>query len=217
MKHIFILYNPGYAGNFLARLFSLDHSVIPQLPESMLRDCVRSGQYPDINDRAEFYSFDSVKTNYKNWQDFHRDWTTFNTNNSADFYRWLHDLTIGKDSVSAIIYAIHPHEFNKSLRDIHQIKNKDFYYVSLNLEKYQLWINQAQEKLGFVYRDNELQLGSMLPTAFNMKEISLTRMLDSESEFLDEYQRVCELMGIPAEKEKALTLYQGWRKTRVDQ
>ena len=50
-----------------------------------------------------------------------------------------------------------------------------------------------------------------------MKAISLTRLLESDQTFVQEYQRVCAEMQIPPLLEQALILRKDWYSTRVNQ
>ena len=48
-----------------------------------------------------------------------------------------------------------------------------------------------------------------------MKPISLSLLLENESAFLQEYNRVCKEMNISPDNDQALALYTDWYSSRV--
>jgi hypothetical protein len=110
------------------------------------------------------------------------------------------------------MYAIHPHEFDQHFEDI---EYADFYYVELD-PSFDSWVNAEQEKLKFVVRENEQEQFEQFKIEYNMKPISLTALLGDEQEFLEEYNRVCAVIGIDPIPEQALILRQDWRSMRFN-
>lgn len=210
MKSIIILYMPGHAGTFLSRLFSLTEETMPQLTIQLLQDCVNHGRLPDVNNRVEWYSFSDVHSKYETWQKFHADW--------ADFYNRIDFelLNAFYNNKHAIVYAMHPHEFDQFELEIKQLGCSNFYYVELDLAQHGNWVNDAEKKLNFIVRDQEAEGFEKTKNNYCMQKISLTKMLLSESDFLAEYLRVCKLMQLTPCVDQALALYHNWRQVRVN-
>jgi len=208
MKSIFILYLPGYAGNFLTRLFSLGADTVPHLPKDELTKAVDLGCLPDMANKIQWYRFSKVNQTFENWQEFHRSWPDFYDRELFEEYIQLLDPTPGN-----IVYSIHPHEFDIFLKDITSIEDRQLFYVELDLTKYAEWLATATLKLGFVCRPNEVaQLNHFCK--FDMEPISLTSMLDSEESFIEEYHRVCDLMSLAKVTSSAVELYRDWTSIR---
>ena len=211
MKSIFIMYMPGHAGNFLTRLFSLSAETIPQVPIEVLKDAViDTGIPPVIQDRAKYYSFEGISTQFDSWQDFHRAWPDFYQHKLFYYFNQIYPAPF-----SHVIYSIHPDEFIKMERDVAQQDSK-YYCVDLD-HVYQPWVQQQQTRLGFKYRPNyqaELEKFVQLKTKYSMTAISLTRMLTSYELFVDEYLRIVNNMGLSPDIESAGTLYYDWIKQR---
>lgn len=214
MKSIFILYLPGYAGNFLVRLFSLSPETVPQIPIPLLNELAKNFKpLPDL-DRVESYSFSRVLSEFDNWQSFHRHWPDFKEHQQFKLLNMANGC-----KYSTLIHAIHPHEFIKYETELYSepnfslVDDAEYYYVDLDLSNYGDWYVTQKEKLGFENRDNESYAD--ITDRYNMLPINLTTMLDSESAFLTEYYRVCLAMKITATEADAITLYRDWKKVRL--
>jgi hypothetical protein len=200
---------PGYAGNFLSRLFSLGNETMPQLPCSMLEEYISTGK-PDLNlDRLELYSFQKA-LDASSWQQFHREWADFH--NQSQFQL----LNVFYNSKRSMAYQIHPHEFLKLEHNIKQLDQAEFYCVELDLVKYGAWVDKQQQKLNFIVRENEASDLQTIKLKYRPNSISLTNILDSESGFLKEYIRVCELMKLIPQSAQALELYRNWARIRMN-
>lgn len=206
LEHFIIVYNPGYAGNFLIRLFSLGEEVVPQLPLNLLVE--NNSRVYSTNDRLDLYSFSDIRSQYLNWQKFHRNWTDF-----SHYEKLKCTLHPG---YKHIIFAMHVPELEMHKPVLQSIRNIKYFYVDLDLEKYSDWINSSQQDLNFKYRiDEKLKYKCLVDRAAPDQLINLTSMLDSPEGFLQEYCRICAIMGVAPLKEQALILYKEWYTTRV--
>lgn len=207
LKHIFIIYNPGYAGNFLQRVFSLSKETVPVMDKSFLSEPKLNSS---IEERLELYSFKNVRSTFLNWQKFHR--------NTLDFYDYkIIEEINNHNTFSHIIFSMHLPEFLNCKDQIDEIENNDFYYVDLDLSKYQKWIDASMSDLNFFYRLDERYSYNNIETVVpNVKSINLTAMLDSQQGFVDEYISVSKKMNLSVDTESAILLYKEWYQTRVE-
>lgn len=207
LKYIFIVYLPGYAGNFLLRLLSLTNETVPALPNILLEEC-DSIPLLSIEERLSIYSFSDIRNRYSSWQSFHRDW--------ADFFS--HKLISSKinNHFSYICFSLHLPEFFKFKPEIEVIKNKMIFFVDLDRQKYQTWLNKSKEDLHFKYRLDEIKNYYIWKNSTkNLFPIDLTKIIENEFGFIDEYLKVCNLIGISPNINAALNLYKEWYDTRV--
>jgi hypothetical protein len=208
MKTVIILYLPGHAGNFVARLFSLGQETMPLLQQGMLQHHLESvTDVPDNFDRLENYRFSTVSTAFDDWQQFHR---SYADHKEYSCYNLLNIYC--KQKYSRIVFPLHPHEF---IADFNNQSESEFYYVDLDLDRWGDWVNDQQLKLNFQYRSNEHEQFHKLKEIHAMKSISLDNMLHSEHGFVTEYHRVCDVMSIPVNTEQALQLRHDWMSVRV--
>jgi hypothetical protein len=206
LEHFIIVYNPGYAGNFLLRLFSLGEEVVPQLPVNLLVE--NESRVYSTNDRLDLYSFSTIRSQYINWQKFHRDWIDFS------HYEKLNCML--HPDYKHIVFAMHVPELEMHKPVLQSIQNIKYFYVDLDLEKYSSWLNSAQQDLNFKYRiDEKSKYQTLVDRAVPDQLINLTAMLESSDKFLQEYCRICAVMKITPVKDQALALYQEWYITRV--
>jgi hypothetical protein len=204
-KTILIMYMPGYAGNFLLRLFGLSKSLMPHLEKRILKNLLDSNMpVSEDFDKLSKYKFSSIPKIYKNWQDFHRAYADM-----LDYsdYRLLNLMSGFRYN---FIFSAHPYEINTSFVEIDQT---EFYYVELDT-KLEQWVNQQQKKLNFVERPMEKELFDLLKNKYRMSPIYLIEMLISEQNFVNEYRRVCKLMKIEPCVEQALILLSDWKSVR---
>jgi hypothetical protein len=208
MKTVILLYLPGHAGNFLARLFSLGEDTMPLLRKDQLDHHLDQGTpVPDNFDRLENYRFGQVTQEFDSWQQFHRAHADFLENAQ---YRLL-NVFCGLH-YSRIVLPVHPGEFENYFVNIDPT---EFYYVDLDLHKWGAWVSGQQEKLGFRTRGNENQQFETYKKQYHMRSINLTKMLASEQAFVEEYMLVCNQMNIEPMLEQARQLRQDWYSVRV--
>jgi hypothetical protein len=206
LEHFIIVYNPGYAGNFLLRLFSLGEEVVPQLPVNLLVE--NNSRVYSSDDRLDLYSFSTIRSQYVNWQKFHRDW--------IDFSHYEKLICTLHPDYKHIVFAMHVPEVEIHKPMLQSIQNIKYFYVDLDLEKYSSWLNSAQQDLNFKYRiDEKSKYQTLVDRAVPDQLINLTAMLESSDKFLQEYCRICAVMKITPVKDQALALYQEWYITRV--
>lgn len=198
---------PGHAGNFLARLFSLGANTMPQLPSGLLDSWITQRTVVEV-DRNALYSFKTVYTRYDNWQQFHRAWADYYNNRK---YRLLN--AVWKNKFDTMVSCIHPHEFILFEQDILNFST-ELFYVHVD-EKYQAWVDSSKQKLRFVYRPNEHEYFDELRERYSMKRIDLTKILDSDASFEQEYLKCCDMMGLVPELDKARMLYHDWKSVRL--
>jgi hypothetical protein len=208
MKTVIILYMPGHAGNFVSRLFSLGAETMPLMQKTIMNQHVKEGS--DVSgtfDKLGNYLFSSVKQKFGTWQQFHAEWADHQDRAN---YRLLNVFCNLR--YSRIVFPLHPHEFAKNFE---QSDNDEFYHVDLDLNTWGHWVETSRQSLGFVDRPGESDQFAQFKQHHQMQPISLTKLLDSEELFVEEYQRVCYQMKIIADVEAALELRRDWYSTRV--
>jgi hypothetical protein len=208
IKHVFVVYNPGYAGNFLIRLFSLDTAVVPQTTSEL----IDTKKFFDltVEERCDFYSFAGVRNKYLNWQKFHRSW--------IDFHHYERFETRLEDSqvYSTIIFGMHSPEYLRFQRQIESINNYQLLIVDLDENRYGNWISESQKDLNFKYRLDEKKIyRSLLDQHHDQSKINLTAMLESTESFVREYLRIAKMLNVTVHIDKAVKLYEEWYDTRV--
>lgn len=208
LRHIFIVYNPGYAGNFLHRLISLDTSTVPALYKDELDEQV----YDKIDrvDRLEKYKFSKIKNQSSDWQRFHhRSW--------ADFFDYTETIKIsGIERYKNICFAMHEPEYVKCKSLIDQIENKIILGVFLDEALHNRWLSESQKSLRFLYRLEEKQFYQKMMSLLPQENIiDLNSILESEIGFLNAYRRICQIIDIEYQPEKPLELYRDWYACRV--
>lgn len=208
LRHIFIVYNPGYAGNFLQRLISLDTSTVPAL----YKDELSEHEYEKIDnaDRLEKYKFSKIKKQQGDWQQFHhRAW--------VDFFDYKETIKIsGIERYKNICFAMHEPEYTKCKNLIDQIENKIIFGVFLDEVLHSRWLTESQKSLRFLYRLEEKQFYQKMMSLLPKENIiDLNRILESEVGFLNEYQRICQIINIEYHPDEPLELYRDWSACRV--
>lgn len=196
---------PGHAGNFLVRLFSLGKETMPQLPIAILANEFKLTPINENYTRLTYYSFSEAKS-YPSWQEYNCTW--------ADYHQDLeYQMMCAIWKKQALVYAMHPCEFVKFETMLADNPSNYYFYVELDI-KYQSWVDQQKEELKFVYRPNESEQFTQLKDKYKMKSINLTAMLDSVTEFQEEYLRCCNLMQLTPCIDQALELYNNWTQVR---
>jgi hypothetical protein len=208
MKTVIVLYMPGHAGNFVSRLFSLDPTTMPLIRQQLMTESIDQGlEIPDSFDRLTNYRFSKVSDEFDSWQEFHRAYADHKDHVS---YRLLNVFCNQK--YVRIVFPLHPSEFG---HDISGPDETEFYYVDLDLDRWGSWVDASRQKLHFEDRPNEQENFEHYKNSYNMKPISLSLLLENESAFLQEYNRVCKEMNISPDTEQALALYTDWYSSRV--
>lgn len=200
---------PGHAGNFLTRLFSLSETTFPHLAKHEFNRSITAKKVEEF-DRLDRYSFEQKKF-YVDWMFFHKAYIGHSDIDQIEIFSntWA-------NKYSSVIYSIHPAEFIRVATKILK-KNIDLYHVELDLDKFGEWVEQRRKQLKFITRPNEADNFLKISSTYNTKAISLTKMLESEHAFLDEYNRVCKLMEITPMETQAIALYRNWKSFRLGQ
>lgn len=210
MKTVIILYMPGHAGNFVARLFSLTPETMPLIRQDRLYKHIDHGTpFPESFDRLANYQFSQVNQEFGQWQTFHRAFADFLDNAQ---YRLL-NLFSGL-RYSRIVLPVHPLEFESQFVPVDHC---EFYYVDLDLGQWGQWVKDQQQKLDFRVRGNEQAQFDRCKHRYNMRPINLTKMLENETSFIQEYLAVCNQMMITPLLNHALLLRQDWYSVRVQE
>ena len=153
MKQIEIIYQPGYGGNFLTYLFSLDPSTVPYWVDS-----------DDVAERLKAYDFNNTKK-YTNWKIFHE-------YGRKKFPRDHHDT---------LISCRHSQKYIRDPRKFVPVPGHSYYLVDLSRQDWpNYWLVSSKKRLGdfpAVYLDmlqeeNEIRKNYSFPT------ISLDCFLD---------------------------------------
>jgi hypothetical protein len=201
---------PGHAGNFVSRLFSLGPETMPLIRQSVMTEYIDHGlEISDTFDRLANYQFSTVSTEFDTWQEFHR---SYADHKEYLFYRLLNVFCNRK--YARIVFPLHPYEFNQ---DFSGDEDSEFFYVDLDLDIWGGWVESEQQKLQFQVRSMEKEQFDQIKHQYSMKPISLTRLLENDHTFVQEYQRVCTEMQISPLLEQALILRKDWYLTRVNQ
>jgi hypothetical protein len=206
---------PGHAGNFLARLFGLSENFMPLMPKTMLQHFLQNKQpMPKNFNKLDLYRFSQVSQIHKSWQDFHRAW--------ADYldYHLYSALNLLSNTRLDYIYGIHPQEladyFHMPSTNGPTVLYPDTEFLQVELSpEYNHWVTHQQSKLGFKWRPGELTLYQQMKQFWPMHTINLDKMLDTESEFLEEYHRVSALMKIQTQTSQAVELWHDWTSIRL--
>jgi hypothetical protein len=207
MKTVIVVYMPGHAGNFVARLFSLDPTTMPLIRHDRLEQHLAQGTaLPEDFDRLTNYQFSSINQEFNEWQQFH---LSYADEHELPQYRLLNIFCGFR--YSRIMIPVHPHEFTYFSTP----EPPELYCVDLDLDQWGDWVISQQKKLGFYHRHNEYENFKKQKTLYNMKSIDLTKMLHSEQNFLEEYLRICGQMMIGPQPDQALWLRNDWYSVRV--
>jgi hypothetical protein len=202
-----IMYMPGLAGRFTQCLTSLHPTTQPLAPTT-----------DAISNRLDFYSYKNLHTHYAHWRNHHLRFSELDTKLCNEF------LT---SPYTQYNYCTHPHEFYIQLRTdsylcaVLQNKiprgNCQVRYLQIALDtEYEPLIAEFKVKnrnLPFVRPDEEIK-NSHFTKDYNPYIINLDNYFIGESNFLDEYTKLMDYLGIPAQVDLALQLYQGWIEAR---
>lgn len=202
MRAIFIMYMPGHAGHMLSRLFGLSPEAMPLIEKNALE----TADISTIN-KLNAYRFSDVKSRFETWQKFHQEYAG---HKNANVLRIIN--AVSGHCYSCIVYPIHPCEFH---HDFRKLDETEYYCVDLDLDKWGAWVEQQRATLKFNTRHHEQEYFDKYKNLHNMKLISLTKMLESEQGFQEEYLRVAHDMNITPVLDQASLLFNDWKSVRV--
>lgn len=194
-----IIYPPGFAGNFLTLILSLDKRTFPWVPV---------GSTLETEDqRKHFYSFSSLQDRNNAWQGHH-----------VQFFPRFGEFMKSVE-YDTMIWRMHPSHYYEFFDDIlYHTSNTDtkinFLSVHASPEveyEHVVKFNQ-RNKLKFLGQENtKLELFLKDHKTF---KILLDRLFTTEEDFVKEYERINAFLGLENHHEDALWLYRDWRKAR---
>lgn len=202
MRSIFVLYLPGHAGHMISRLFGLSPEAMPLIEKNALE----TADISTVN-KLDTYQFVDVKSRFQTWQKFHHEYANYKDSNMLRIIN-----AVSGHCYSCIIYPIHPYEFH---HDFRKIDETEYYYVDLDLDRWGSWVEQQRAVLRFKTRHNEQKYFEEYKNSHNMELISLTKMLESDQGFQEEYLRVAHAMNITPVLDQATVLFNDWKSVRV--
>lgn len=189
-----IIYQPGYGGNLLCCLFSLD-----PITKSLL-----SINYPNI-DRSELYTFNHSKK-FANWESWHA--ITCNERHRSILPNRIDDRIL--------TLVIHPKEYlvgNYTDMGL----NFTIYLAALSRSEFSdYWLMRTKEKWnGFPFlRRQEIVQEEYINNTYNPITISVDSFLNLHT-WQDEYLRINKLMNLTPNLTVASKLYRDWYDLRV--
>lgn len=194
-----IVYKPGFAGNFLTLVLSLDKRTFPWVPVGEVLE--------NDSQRKEFYSFTSLQDSNQAWQshDFRFDTRINDFINSTEY--------------DTMIWRVHPNIYYEIYRDmlmnIAAPKAKiNFLTVHASPEVEYEHVDKFKERNNFTLYRQETVLFEKFEKEHKSFNIKLDNLFSTEEAFLTEYDRINKYLGLPDHHEDALWLYRDWRKAR---
>lgn len=212
MKVKVILYSVGSGGNFLGRVLSLDDRTVPVGAVGPLSTEQRYNKYC-YNNIIEAIGgrFDQQQANGLSA------WVNIELN---DMYM---PMTLGMEVLSKlnsiVVEPMHPRLYQDKIQYFGPDDQIELLYVDpTNCED---WIvDQRLHKGACLGESREQILAETLQEiellkqlAGNAPAISLEKIIASDTDFLNEYNRVCGICNLDAHGTYALGIYQSWRQT----
>lgn len=187
LKKITIVYLPGYAGNFLEALFSLDPATAPLW---------------EIDNKN-----DTPLTRVTSYLKFRQNKKIVHMHDSES-KKVPDDLT----NYRYIFKSTHPAEFNfQNFPDQVLLVDLDWSDFS------NYWLMESKKSFDYQLarlRANEPRQNLQVKKHFNTKIISLNQFLDRQ-QWKKEYEKINSLLGLPDHPEAADKLYSFWYDLRV--
>jgi hypothetical protein len=186
MQNIEIVYLPGYGGNFLSSLFSLDPSTYPWNINDLAHDSPQS--------RVENYLNASKNKKILHIGDIRKQFV-----NNNDQYQYC-------------IKSTHPFEFDQKKRQdkyfLVELDWTDFSNYWIVQSKINCDYQIAKLRVG------EIKKNLQIKKCFNPTTISINCFLDP-NQWLSEYKRINQIIGLPDHCVQAKILYTFWYNLRV--
>lgn len=194
-----IVYIPGYAGNFLQLLLSLDPSTYPWLPE----------ETADPNNRKNLYSFKKLQDKENIWLSHHLqyDWPLNKFTNSE------------QKEFNNLVMSIHPNNFYMNIDQLQSLTDDikiNYLCIEVSDLVKSIHIDQFKERNGgFPHvREGDIENYDKFKKEFNPFVINLDMMFATETEFVNEYSKVCKHLSLARQDNAAIEFYQNWREAR---
>ena len=206
-----VLFIPGAGGNFLSRILTLDSKTVP---------LGKQGEYQqlDTDQRFEQYTY----RNYPPLPIAQNDlvtWWKFELENAYPFRRLGIEKLVELDL--EVIEFSHPEYFDHLLTVVGPNDCVKYFYIDTTGAED--WVvKQKIQKTGangysleHVYDEvtQETKVINNQKTLYDFNPIYLEEIVAGGERFLQEYQRVCRLMGIDHHDDYAQQLYWQWVKT----
>jgi hypothetical protein len=195
-----IIYLPGYGGNFITNILSLN-----DLAYFYSKNSITS------NNKKEILSFKDIQIKYGHWINHHNQYKdSYDIN---DFIKFFKD----KKTKFANM-RMHPFEFysyfEENIKKIKKYNSKailNYCQVNLSLELEHVIDKFKITNGGFpILRNGELQLSTKFKNEYNPFIINFDNFILGEKTFIAEYERICNYLDIPIQLEDALLLYKDW-------
>jgi len=188
-----LIYLPGFGGNFLESVFSLDPTTTPWSQIDYAND--------NPTNRVECYlSLLHGHKKINHWLDLQQKTTS-----------------APNDRFETTITSIHPHPFSFEI-DAQENINQRF-LVELKWDDFSnYWLMATKENLDFQLArqaPKEEKRIRLIKKKFELESISLNAFLNYNS-WTDEYVKTSHKMGIKSYPDQAVKLYQAWYQLRVE-
>tara|TARA_R110000822_G_scaffold60143_1_gene149943 strand:+ start:37 stop:864 length:828 start_codon:yes stop_codon:yes gene_type:complete len=199
MNHI-ILYQPGFGGNFLSNLFSLDLSTVPY--------CNPHHTYPiTINDRLELYKSVQLEDDRLKVKPF--------ISREFDYHAsWHSKIRLVKKFKNQVHRVESTHIIAEPLLIT---TNNKYFIAELSYNNFSnFWLVYSKQQWGGFPAltvdmiEHEIKIKTTLPHSL----INIDAFLNVDT-WEYEYKRVNELMGLPDYLDLAYILYKAWYDNRV--
>ena len=208
MKVNFLVFLRGTAGNFISRILTLCPTTVPLSPV---------GHYQNLTTEERYcqYSYDNYPTLPIKPND-RTTWWNFELLNAPPLTSFGIEQLIAIDL--KIIQFCHPENLQQQINMFGESDQKNYFVVDVTGAED--WVvKQMQQKTGEQGQPIEKlhdkltkdQESLLLPYVY--KPIYLKEIIASDQKFVDEYTRICDLMGIKCFPELAIGLRSQWQNT----
>ena len=212
MKAHIILYSVGAGGNFLGRVLSLDDCTIPVGAVGPLTTEERYNKYCYNN------IIDSIGGKFNQpQQNGLSAWVNIEL---TDMYM---PMKLGMELLteldSTIVEPTHPHLYKDKIQ--HFGPDDEIHLLYVDPTDCIDWIVDQRLHKGAtlgetrkqIYAESLKEIELLKELAGTSPAISLKKIIQSDTDFLAEYHRVCEICNLQSHETYALGIYQSWRQT----
>lgn len=198
MKTIFlIVYLPGYGGNFLRLLYSIDKSTFPW---------VFKNKPLTEEERTNAFYFSELIENPTQWYEFHRKfhtpWEGADVFLNSDYQRQIN--------------IVHPMEFYKHVhnnpKSCFADPNIKIQYLGVHLDV--LLEEKTRKAIQPSVRFNEFKMDLTYKRDYKPFIINFDNFLYDDELFLKEYKKVNDFLKLPNYDQQALDMWHVWKTAR---
>lgn len=194
-----IVYPPGFAGNFLALVLSLDKRTFPWIPAGVTLE--------SDEQRKEFYSFSALQDSNKAWQGHH------------DRFDPRINTFLKSSEYDTMIWRVHPYVYYEMYKDmlsqvVEPVAKINFLSVHASSEIEYEHVDKFNERNKLNFFGHEHKFLEKFEAEHDTFKISLDNLFSTEEKFLEEYERINSFLQLTNHYEDALWLYRDWRKAR---